>query len=135
MLSRYVDDEAPYLVAIVEPFEDRDDAPVSANTLAELTAEFQRYDTARRALHDIEPDREPLPTEAALLSFRVAGGMELDLVEQQRLLELRSTPARVERLLELLPALRREMEAGAAVHRRAGQNGKGHMHPGLTEEK
>lgn len=135
MLSRYVDDEAPYLVAMVEPFEDQDDAPASANTLAELTAEFQRYDTAHRALHDIEPDHEPLPTEAALLSFRVAGGMELDLVEQQRLLELRSTRARIERLLELLPALRRAMEAGAAVHRRAGQNGKGHMHPGLAEEK
>ena len=40
-----------------------------------------------------------------------------------------------QQLRPLLPALRREMEAGAAVHRRAGQNGKGHMHPGLTEEK
>jgi Lon protease-like protein len=134
MVSRYVDDEAPYLVAMVEPFEDRDDAPVSANALAELTAEFQRYDTARRALHDVEPDDEPLPTEAAPLSFRVAGGMELDLVEQRRLLELRSTQVRVERLLELLPPLVRSVEAGAAVHRRAGRNGKGHMHPGLTED-
>jgi len=132
MVSRYVDDEAPYLVAMVEPFEDRDDAPVSASALAELTTQFHRYDTARRALHDVEPDDEPLPTEAGPLSFRVAGGMELDLVEQHRLLELRSTRARVERLLELLPPRVREVEAGAAVHRRARHNGKGHMHPGLT---
>jgi Lon protease-like protein len=134
LLSRYVEDEAPYLVALVEPFADRDEAPVNAGALMELTSAFQRYDVARRALHDVEPDHEPLPTEAAPLSFRVAGGLELDLAEQHRLLTLRSTRARVERLLELLPPLVRDAEAGAAVHGRARRNGKGHMHPGLLEE-
>ena len=133
MVSRYLEDEAPYLVAMVEPFEDREDTAVPATTLAELTTEFQRYDTARRGLHDLEPDDDALPTDAAALSFRVAGGMELDLAEQQRLLELRSTRDRVERLLELLPPLRRAMESGAAVHKRAEHNGKGHRTPGLTE--
>ena len=133
MVSRYLEDEAPYLVAMVEPFDDRDDAPVAAATLAELTAEFQRYDAARRGLHDLEPDDEALPAEAAALSFRVAGSMELELAEQQRLLELRSTRERVERLLELLPPLRRVVESGAAVHKRAEHNGKGHRTPGLVE--
>ena len=133
MVSRYLEDEAPYLVAMVEPFEDRDDTAVPPATLAELTTEFQRYDAARRRLHDLEPDDDALPTDAAALSFRVAGGMELDLAEQQRLLELRSTRDRVERLLELLPPLRRAMESGAAVHKRAEHNGKGHRTPGLME--
>ena len=133
MVSRYLEDEAPYLVAMVEPFEDRDDTAVPAATLAELTEEFQRYDTARRGLHDLEPDDDALPAEASALSFRVAGSMDLDLAEQQRLLELRSTRDRVERLLELLPPLRRATESGAAVHRRAAHNGKGHRTPGLTE--
>ena len=75
------------------------------------------------------------PSRALAAELRVYRAHDVGAARQQRLLELRSTPARVERLLELLPALRREMEAGAAVHRRAGQNGKGHMHPGLTEEK
>ena len=106
---------------------------MSAETLAALTAEFQRYDAARRGLHDLEPDDEALPTDAPALSFRVAGGMELDLAEQQGLLELRSTRERVERLLELLPQLRRTVESGAAVHKRAEHNGKGQKTPGLTE--
>jgi hypothetical protein len=59
--------------------------------------------------------------------------MDLELAEQQRLLEVRSSRERVERLLELLPARRLEVEAGAAVHRRAARNGKGHRTPGLTE--
>jgi hypothetical protein len=59
--------------------------------------------------------------------------MDLELAEQQRLLELRSSRERVERLLELLPARRMEVEAGAAVHRRAARNGKGHHAPELTE--
>jgi Lon protease-like protein len=133
MLARYLEDEAPYHVAMVEPFDDREETPAAEATLTELIAEFQRYDAARRGLHDLEPDDEPLPTEPAALSFRVAGGLELELAEQQRLLELRSTRERVERLLELLPPLRRVMESGAAVHKRAEHNGKGQKTPGLVE--
>jgi len=135
LVTRYVDADAPYLVAVAETFDDRDEHALPADAGARLTAEFQRFDIARRTLHDLEPDDDALPSEGAPLSFHVAAAMDLDLAEQQRLLELRSTRARVERLLELLPARLSEIEAGAAVHRRATSNGKGHRHPGLTEER
>ena len=135
MVSRYVDADSPYLVAMVETFDDREEQAVAGDTIARLTAEFQRYDVARRSLHDLEPDDDALPAEAGPLTFHVAAAMELDLPEQQRLLELRSARGRVERLLELLPTQRATVEAGAAVHRRASSNGKGHRTPGLTEER
>jgi hypothetical protein len=40
---------------------------------------------------------------------------------------------RLGRLLELMPALRLDAEAGRAVHRRARTNGKGQHHPGLLD--
>jgi Lon protease-like protein len=133
LVTRYVDADAPYLVAMVETFDDRDEQPPPAGAAERLAAEFQRYDVARRTLHDLEPDDDALPTEPGPLSFHVAAAMDLELAEQQRLLELRSSRERVERLLELLPARRMEVEAGAAVHRRAARNGKGHHAPELTE--
>jgi Lon protease-like protein len=133
LLTRYVEGDAPYLEAMVEPFDDRPEDGVPAAQVAALVDEFRRYDAARRALHELEADPRALPTEALPLSFHVAAAMDLDLAEEQRLLELRSTAARVARLLELLPARRAEVEAGLAVHKRAATNGKGHAHPGLTE--
>ena len=135
LVTRYVDAEAPYLVAMVETFDDREGSGVAPDTLGRLTEEFRLYDVARRSLHDLEPDDEALPSEGGPLSFHVAAGLDLDLVEQQRLLELRSTSERVDRLLELLPMRRTEVETGAAVHRRASHNGKGHRRPGLTEDQ
>jgi Lon protease-like protein len=133
LLTRYVESDAPYLVAMVEPFDDRPGTGVPASRLELLAEEFRRYDTARRALHEVESDPRPLPTDETPLSFHVAEGLDLELAEEQRLLELRSTKERIDRLLELLPARRAEAEAGLVVHQRAGHNGKGHRRPGLTE--
>ena len=133
MVSRYVDDEAPYLVAMVEPFEDRDDTPVTCQRprRADGGVPALRPGPSRPARHRARR-RARCPPRPPALSFRVAGGMELDLAEQQACSSCAPRRARVERLLELLPPLSSAIEPGAAVHRSARQNGKGHHPPDLT---
>ncbi len=131
MVTRYVDDPAPYLVAMVDEFDERDGTAPEALESARLTELFQRYQPALRELHDLEPDDRPLPLDPAELTFHVAAALEVDAAEKQRLLELRDTAERTRRLLELLPGLAATVEAGLRTRRRARSNGKGPHRPDL----
>jgi Lon protease-like protein len=134
LITRYVDDPAPYLVAMVEQFADRDDtAPTTAQCEA-LALGFARYAPALRELNDLESDQRALPTAATDLSFHVAAALDCGPGEKQQLLEIRSTVERIDRLLELLPPLTSEIEAGLRTRRRAPTNGRGHHHPDLQGE-
>ncbi len=135
MVQRYLDESTPYLVAAVEPFTDRDDSGPPAAQLEQLIERFHRYSPLIRELRELDPDSTPLPSDdVEALSFRVAETLDCEAAERQRLLEMRSTAERVERMLELLPALTAQVEEGLSTKRRAASNGKGHLRPGLLED-
>jgi ATP-dependent Lon protease len=131
VLSRAVDDPAPYHVALVQPFEDEpgtEPPPDSVDRLREL---FNAYHLTLRQLQDTEPDDPELPDDPLGVSFQVAAAVEADLGVKQRLLAERSTARRVEALLMLLPILTARVESALKVHRRGHTNGRGGTRPNI----
>jgi Lon protease-like protein len=132
LVTRYLDDPAPYLVAMVESFEDRDGSRPTPAKCAALAESFAHYLPALRELNDLEPDNRTLPTEPTALSFHVAAALDTGAPEKQALLEIRSTAERVDLLLEMLPPLSSAIDAGLRTRRKAHSNGKGHHKPDLA---
>ena len=134
VIHRLVPDAAPYLVAVVETFDDDSDTLPADDRADRLKAVFLQYQELRRNLHDLEADDTELPTDALGLSFHAAAGADCDHSIKQRLLTERSTARRVESLLLLLPVLTSAAERALDVHRRAHTNGKGGAPSGLAAE-
>ena len=132
LVTRYLEDPAPYLVAMVEAFGDREDSLPSPATVTALADAYAHYLPALRELNDLEPDSRALPADPVALSFHVAAGLDVGANEKQALLELRSTGDRMEQLLTMIPPLARAVEAGLRTRRKAHGNGKAHHHPDLT---
>ena len=132
LVTRYVDDTAPYLVAMVEAFDDREDSTPPAARCAALTDSFAHYLPALRELNDLEPDSRTLPTNPAALSFHVAAALDCGAPEKQALLEIRSTAERVDLLLQMLPPLSSAIDAGLRTRKKAYSNGKAHHPPDLA---
>ncbi len=128
LVTRYLDDPAPYLVAMVEAFEDREDSTPPAARCTALAEAFTHYLPALRELNDLEPDTRTLPTDPTALSFHVAAALDTGAPEKQALLEIRSTAERVDLLLKMLPPLSSAIDAGLRTRKKAHSNGKGH-HP------
>ena len=129
VLRHSVVTEEPYHVAMVEPYEEREDTAPSPESIAQLREMFERYSALLRQLNDVEPAEPALPDDALGLSFHVSAGIECDLGVKQRLLAERSTARRIEALLLLIPILTSGVESGLRVHRRAHTNGRGHSQP------
>ncbi|HUR95320.1 MAG TPA: LON peptidase substrate-binding domain-containing protein [Gemmatimonadales bacterium] len=129
VVSRLVDEPVPYLVALVEPFEDDPGTVPAPERIAALREEFARYAALVRELSDVEADETELPADALALSFHVAASLDVEARIKQRLLAERSTARRVEALLSVLPALGTVVERALEVHRRAHGNGRGHAMP------
>lgn len=125
VLSRLLDESHPYLVALVQPFEDDAGTEPGDEDMVALRELFGRYVAGLRELNDAMPEEPTLPENDVELSFHVAGGIECDLGVKQRLLAERSTAGRVQALTTLLPLLTSTIERGLKVHRRAHSNGKG----------
>lgn len=132
MIRRWLETDRPYLVALVDPFEDEEpgnqDLGTSLDQLRELGAR------CARALHELT-EAEPVTDwsdDPARLSFQVASLLQVDREFKQRFLGIRSAAHRVVLLVEVLPGLVAELEERAAVHRGAGRNGKGGSHPDLV---
>jgi Lon protease-like protein len=125
LLSRLLDEPQPYLVAMVQTFDDDADSEPSPEDISHLRELFERYFAGLRELHDTLPDEPELPDDASSLSFHIAGGIECDLGVKQQLLAERSIARRVKALTLLLPVLTSALETGLTVHRRAHTNGKG----------
>jgi ATP-dependent Lon protease len=121
--------QEPYHVALVEPFDEREDTAPSEENVARLRELFLHYHALLRQLNDVEPADPGLPDAAVELSFYISAGVECDTGVKQRLLAERSTARRVEALLLLLPILTSGVESGLRVHRRAHTNGVGHTQP------
>jgi len=129
VVAELIDAPTPYLVALVNPFEDDPGTTPPAERTAALREEFTRYGALVRELSDVEADETELPADALALSFHVAASLDLEPRIKQRLLAERSTARRVEALLVVLPSLAIAVERALEVHRRAPGNGRGHAMP------
>ena len=128
-LVNFVDDPAPYHVALVEPFDDEPLEPHGATgtgALSERLRElFARVGRSARALQDDAAPLPLLPDLAADLAFVIATHIDLDLADKQRLLASRSPLDRLRQLDEALAPIVESIEERASIHVRAKSNGHG----------
>jgi Lon protease-like protein len=134
VLTRPVEDAAPYLVAMVQPFEEEPGSEPPGETAARLREAFTGYYALLRQLNDVEPEDPSLPDDPLGLSFHVAAAIDCDHGVKQRLLVERSTTRRVEALLMLVPILTAAVESALRIHRRAHSNGRGGARPDVILE-
>jgi Lon protease-like protein len=130
-VSRLLNETQPYLVAMVQTFEDEAGTQPPEEELESLRRLALQYFAGLRELNDETPDELVLPEDAMSLSFHVAGSVACDLDIKQRLLAERSTAGRIRALILLLPLLTSALEDGITVHRQAHSNGKGGTMPDL----
>ena len=133
VLTRLLDESQPYLVAVVEAFEDHAGTEPGDDDAQIVRQLFTRYYMAFRELNDAMPEDLVLPADALSLSFQVAAGVECDLGVKQQLLAERSTARRIKALTLLLPILTSTVESGIKVHRRAHSNGTGGSAPDILQ--
>ncbi len=134
VLSRLLEESLPYLVALVQTFDDDPATEPSQEDTSTLRQLFIEYFAGLRQLNDAEPEEPTLADDARLLSFQVAGLLECDPGVKQRLLAERSTEQRVQALIQLLPVLTSAMERAIKVHQRAHTNGRGGSAPDIITE-
>ena len=125
----YANEDRPYLVALVEGYDDVPGPAPAAEELEELGRTATRYVEAVRLLTDNPPDKLDWAAEAEELSFQVSAALEIDVDVKQELLRLRSTGERIATLLRILPPLVADVRARSRVHAGARTNGKGHADP------
>jgi len=123
--------ETPYLVGLVDTFEDLAGPDVPAEALTALRDVATTYLGAMDALGG-SSEHAPWADQAEALSFQVAAAVDFEFEVKRRLLELRTASERIALLLELLPPLAAEAAARARVHSRARTNGKGGPHPDIA---
>jgi Lon protease-like protein len=134
ILSRVLDESQPYLVALVQTFEDESGSDPSQEDADKLRELFRRYAGQMSELQDQMPQETSLPEEMAALSFVIAGSIDCDLGVKRQLLAERSTARRIQALTVLLPVLTSTVESGLKVHRRSHTNGKGGALPDVLAQ-
>ena len=128
-LERFIEDTAPYHVALVSPFEDASESSEEMVALADrLRALFGRVGRSARTIHDDATPLPELPESPAALSFAIGHHIDLDLGEKQRLLASPSPHDRLRQLDEALAPIVESVEHRARIHARAKTNGHG-SHP------
>lgn len=131
LLRQSLASESPYLVGLVDPFDDLAGPEVPTESLAALREVATSYLGALETLGG-GSDPTPWADDPEALSFQVAAAVDFEFEVKRRLLELRTASERVALLLELLPPLAAEAAARARVHARARGNGKGGPHPDIA---
>jgi Lon protease-like protein len=134
-VASLLDEAQPYLVALVEAFEDTEGTEAEPQEIDSLRQLSSQYFQGLRELSDVLPEELTLPDDGPSLSFHVAGGVECALGVKQHLLAERSTARRVRALNLLLPILISSVEGGIKVHRRAHTNGKGGTMPDVLSSQ
>ena len=125
-LSTFVEVDAPYHVAEVEPYDDLPDSESEMEPLAQrLRTLFARVGTAARSIQDDTTPLPTLPDEGAALAFVIAGQIDLELTDKQRLLAARSPLDRLRQLEGALAPIVEAIEHRSHVHERARTNGHG----------
>lgn len=115
-----------YAVASIRDFIDCAEPSAPLAELARSVREtFDRVGRAARTLTDASATIPPLADEPALLSFRIASLLDMDVETRQQLLASRSPTARLLQLSAMLSAAVAPLEQRAATHGRAKTNGGG----------
>ena len=119
-LQRFVEDDAPYHVADVEPFGDSTtDAPVALVVAGEEVAgRFKRVVIAVQTLGGDDDPLPALPDDPAALPFTIAAMIDLDLGQRQELLAERSPARRLALIDAELRKVLPQLELRAAMVQR-----------------
>ena len=94
LLRQTLATETPYLVGLVDTFDDLADPEVPPESLAALREVATTYLGAMETLGGAN-DRSPWADDAAQLSFQVAAAVDLEFEVKRRLLELRTASDRI----------------------------------------
>ena len=116
----------PYRVGMVVPYEDTPEPSALLEPLA--TRVRERFDRIAKAARTISDDEDPLPDlpdDPALLAFRIASFIDLNVTERRRLLASTSPSERLRSVDGVLGAAVDPMEQRAVAHVRAKSNGHG----------
>lgn len=124
-LLEYVDSGDPYFVGDVEFFED--DAE-DASILEPLADEvFRLFKRVAKAAHKLSGERGRFPeipqAEPEALSFLVTAAFNLEPEMKYKMVEMRSTTKRLEKLREILKQTVGKMEESADIHKISQTNG------------
>ena len=124
-LLDYVDTGDPYFVGDVEFFEDDEGDP---SLLAPLSDEvFRLFKRIAKAAHKLSGERGRFPdipqAEPEALSFLVTAAFNLEPEMKYKMIEMRSTIERLERLREILRQTVGKMEESADIHKLSQTNG------------
>jgi Lon protease-like protein len=125
-LRAYVTSPLPYHVGMVVPYEDSPEPVALLEPLATRVRErFERIARAARTISNDEDALPDLPDDPALLAFRVASFIDLNVVERQRLLASTSPGERLRTVDGVLAPAVDPMEQRAVIHERSKTNGHG----------
>jgi len=125
VVDGYVDTDRMYLVAEAHDIDDEpwlDHAAVAA-LAADVRERFLRYLAVMGQAGEGLPGAAP-PDDPGGMSFVVSAVLDLDLELKVRLLQLRSTAARLELLRDLLGPLTDAVRERAVLHQQARRNGR-----------
>jgi Lon protease-like protein len=124
-LREYVETGDPYFVGDVEFFEDDPEDEALLRPVADEV--FHLFKRVAKAAHKLSGERGRFPeipqTEPQALSFLVTAAFNLDAEMKYKLVEMRSTVARLERLREILKQTVGKMEESADIHKISQSNG------------
>ncbi len=126
LLRAFLDDPAPYHVAVVELFSDEHEPSSGVDNIAERVRRlFAKIGRSARVMQDDTTPLPELPLDPAGLSFSIAQFINLGLSDQQFLLQSRSPRERLQAVEAALAPMVESMERRADVHTRATSNGHG----------
>ena len=125
-LVRIADDDSPYLMGEVVPFEDEEEPVAQLTALALRLGEL--FVEAAAAARTLDDDASPVPrlTETPEnIAFAAAASVDLDAADRQRLLSSPSPSARMREMITLLDSSMTTLQERAIIHEHAKLNGKG----------
>jgi Lon protease-like protein len=124
-LIDYVDSGDPYFVGDVEFFEDDVEDEALLNPLSDEV--FRLFRRIAKAAHKLSGERGRFPdipqAEPQALSFLVTAAFNLEPEMKYKMIEMRSTVERLERLREILKQTVGKMEESADIHKISQTNG------------
>ena len=129
-LRAFVMSPLPYHVGMIVPYDDVRESEASLEPLATRVRErFERIARAARIISDAQDAVPELPDDPALLAFRVASFIDLNVEERRRLLASTSAGERLRTVDGVLTPAVEPMEQRAEMHARSKTNGHGSVAP------
>lgn len=124
-LIDYVDADEPYLVGDIEFFEDEDEDESILEPLSnEVFALFRRVAKAAHKLSGQQGDFPDIPqAPPEQLSFLVSAAFNLDNETKYKMLEIRRTSERLNKLKEILSQAVSQIEESAEINKISRTNG------------